>query len=73
MTSKGARTPGIDGINKKRMETELEDQIESIREELLSGSYEPNPVRRIYIPKANVKQRPLGIPCIRDRIVQRGC
>ena len=71
LTSKGARTPGIDGINKKRMETELEDQIESIREELLSGSYEPNPVRRIYISKANGKQRPLGIPCIRDRIVQR--
>lgn len=71
LTSKGARTPGIDGINGNMMEKELSVHIEALRHELLSGSYQPLPVRRIYIPKPNGKQRPLGIPCLRDRIVQR--
>jgi group II intron reverse transcriptase/maturase len=49
----------------------LSDYLAVIRNDLLSGSYQPLPARRIYIPKANGKQRPLGIPSLRDRIVQR--
>lgn len=71
LTSKGARTPGIDGVNGNIMLKDLSAHIEALRDELLSGSYQPLPVRRIYIPKPNGKQRPLGIPCLRDRIVQR--
>ena len=71
LQSKGAKTPGIDGIDKPVMVRNLQSQLESIRTELLAGNYQPQPARRVYIPKANGKQRPLGIPTLRDRIVQR--
>ena len=71
LSSKGASTPGIDGMDKQAMVDSLQDQLENIRSELLDGSYQPQPARRVYIPKAGGKQRPLGIPTLRDRIVQR--
>lgn len=69
LSAKGANTPGVDGINKVHLEQGLDRYLLSIRNELLSGNYQPQPARRIYIPKANGKQRPLGIPTLRDRIV----
>ena len=71
LASSGAYTPGIDGIGKHAMESDLRLQLESIRAELLAGTYQPLPAKRVYLPKANGKQRPLGIPTLRDRIVQR--
>jgi RNA-directed DNA polymerase len=71
LASSGARTAGIDGVDKKVMEQCLSQQLELLRSELLTGTYQPMPARRVYIPKPNGKQRPLGIPTIRDRIVQR--
>jgi len=71
LSSKGAHTPGVDGITKEHVQNRLNEEIQRIRSELLSGIYEPSPVRRVYIPKANGKQRPLGIPTLYDRIVQR--
>jgi RNA-directed DNA polymerase len=71
LASSGARTAGIDGMDKRKMEAVLEEQLTQIRIELLAGTYQPQPARRVYIPKANGKQRPLGIPTLRDRIVQR--
>lgn len=71
LASRGARTPGVDGVDRGMMEANLQHELTTIRDELLAGSYSPLPARRVYIPKANGKLRPLGIPSLRDRIVQR--
>ena len=71
LVSSGARTPGVDGVDRATMEGNLPAELAIMRAELLAGSYQPLPARRVYIPKANGKLRPLGIPSLRDRIVQR--
>jgi group II intron reverse transcriptase/maturase len=71
LASSGAGTPGVDGVDKETMEGNLHQELATIRVELLAGSYMPLPARRVYIPKANGTLRPLGIPSLRDRIVQR--
>lgn len=71
LASSGAHTAGVDGIDKRKMEDILPSELERIRQELLEGSYSPLPVKRIYIPKSKGNDRPLGIPSLRDRIVQR--
>lgn len=71
LSAKGAHTPGVDGVNKAKLQAGLAAELQKLRDELLSGHYQPLPARRVYIPKSNSKQRPLGIPTLRDRIVQR--
>ena len=71
LASSGANTPGVDGMTKMTVESRLPQLLLAIREQLLDGTYQPLPARRVYIPKGNGKMRPLGIPTLRDRIVQR--
>ncbi|MDH5725945.1 MAG: hypothetical protein OEY60_10790 [Nitrospira sp.] len=61
LASSGARTPGVDGVDKTMMTETLHQELATIRAELLAGSYTPLPARRVYIPKANGTVRPLGI------------
>jgi group II intron reverse transcriptase/maturase len=66
----GSKTAGCDGISMGEFVAELDGNIGKLRDALRSQTFVACPVRRVYIPKANGKYRPLGIPTIRDRIVQ---
>src|SRR5476649_707695 len=66
-----AGAPGVDGVTFDQIEAAgLEKWLAGLREELVSKTYRPDPVRRVTIPKLGGGERPLGIPTIRDRVVQ---
>src|SRR3954471_14436534 len=66
-----AGAPGVDGVTFAQIEAEGADAwLAALREDLVAKTYRPAPVRRVMIPKPGGGERPLGIPTIRDRVVQ---
>jgi len=62
---------GVDKESIEKFEENLEENIERIHQELKRNEYRPQPVRRVWIPKPNGEKRGLGVPTIRDRVVQQ--
>jgi RNA-directed DNA polymerase len=67
--NKGAA--GIDGMSVEALPAYLKEHWPAIRAQLLDGTYKPQPVRRVEIPKASGGTRPLGIPTVLDRFIQQ--
>lgn len=68
---KNKGSPGIDGMTVEELPAYLAKHWSRLREELLAGTYQPKPVRRHAIPKADGGTRELGIPTVVDRLIQQ--
>ena len=67
--NKGAA--GVDGMTVEELDAYFAQHRNEIKAQIHEGNYIPSPVRRVYIPKANGKKRPLGIPTVKDRVVKQ--
>src|SRR5436305_3922890 len=64
-------SPGIDGVKWPEYEPGLEDRLTDLHSRVHRGAYRAQPSRRVYIPKADGRQRPLGVAALEDKIVQQ--
>jgi group II intron reverse transcriptase/maturase len=64
-------SPGVDGVSWQEYEVGLEDRLVDLHSRVHRGTYRAQPSRRVYIPKADGRQRPLGIAALEDKIVQQ--
>jgi RNA-directed DNA polymerase len=62
---------GVDGVTYEGYERDAARNIQTLHEKLKNGRYQAQPLRRVYIPKENGKQRPISIPALEDKIVQK--
>ena len=64
-------SPGVDGVTWQEYETGVEDRLIDLHSRVHRGAYRAQPSRRVYIPKADGRERPLGIAALEDKIVQQ--
>jgi len=64
-------SPGVDGMTIENARDYLREHWPSIRSQLLEGTYQPKPVKRVEIPKPDGGVRKLGVPCVVDRLIQQ--
>jgi retron-type reverse transcriptase len=62
---------GIDGVTYQQYEANAEENIRQLHQRLKEGKYQVQPLRRVYIPKEDGKQRPIWIPALEDKLVQK--
>jgi RNA-directed DNA polymerase len=62
---------GVDGVTYEEYERDVVRNVKTLHERLKDGKYQAQPLRRVYIPKENGKQRPISIPALEDKIVQK--
>ena len=62
--------PGIDGLTIEQFPAFFREHWERLRSALMAGTYRPAAVRRVFIPKPDGSQRPLGVPTVLDRVIQ---
>ncbi|MGA8688205.1 MAG: group II intron reverse transcriptase/maturase, partial [Candidatus Sulfotelmatobacter sp.] len=63
--------PGVDGVTWQEYEVGLEDRLIDLHDRVHRGAYRAQPSRRVYIPKSDGRQRPLGVAALEDKIVQQ--
>lgn len=66
------KASGVDGVSIEEYGKNLRESLQNLIERMKTMSYRPQPVRRLYIPKENGKERAIGIPAVEDKIVQMG-
>ena len=71
LSVKREAAPGVDGETWRHYGEALEENLQNLSHRLKRGAYRAKPVRRVYIPKADGRQRPLGVPALEDKLVQR--
>src|SRR5215472_13438291 len=71
LSLKKEAAPGVDGETWRHYGEELERNLQDLSDRLKRGAYRAKPVRRVYIAKTDGRQRPLGVPVLEDKIVQR--
>ena len=64
--------PGVDGETWRQYGEQLEENLQELSGKLKRGAYRAKPVKRVYIPKPDGRQRPLGVTTLEDKIVQEG-
>jgi RNA-directed DNA polymerase len=68
---KSQSAPGIDGQTKEQYGENIDENLADLSSRLARGAYHAKPVKRVYIPKSDGKLRPIGVPALEDKIVQR--